>query len=365
MRIFVDARFMGVATSRGIGRVVYALMRRLFADRSLHWTVLVRHPSQLEGLPKPDRVLRSDIPWYGPREQWHVPFLIHADAPDLVFFPHWNVPLFVGKPFVCFVHDLILLRHPDSSHAYRRNRALAWIMRLAQRLTLWSAVRRAQAIFVPTQVVANDLVSFFPQAREKIAVVGEGIEPPLPDDGQVPLPGPYFLAVGSAYPHKRLGLLLEAWKALHTVFPDHALVLVGETDAFRRDLIARVERDAVPRVIFPGAVRDRTLAAWYRHADLLLFPSADEGFGLPPLEALSYGCPVLASDLPVLREVLPTQGVRFFRNGDVDDMMAMWNEAVRDRSRLRAEVPAGFAQAAARHAWDEAARRVRAFLRPA
>ena len=362
MRIFVDARMMGAATTGGIGRVVYALMRRLLADPSRAWTVLVRRQEQLDGLPAPTKAIVKDIPWYGLGEQLRLPFLIRATGVDLVFFPHWNVPLFVGRPFVCFIHDLLLFRHPESAHAYRRNRALAWIMRVGRRIVLWSAVRRARTIFVPTQFVADDLASFFPKARQKTVIVGEGVDPPQPDRGRAPLPGPYFLAVGSAYPHKRLGLILDAWEGLHSAFPDHALALVGELDAFRRDLVARVEREGLPRVHVPGSASDRALASWYRHADLLLFPSAAEGFGLPPLEALSYGCPVLASDLPVLREVLPTHGVRFFRNGDVDDMMAAWNEAARDRSRLRAEATTGFAEAAARHAWDEAARRVRSFL---
>ncbi len=363
MRIFIDARMMGAAKTRGIGRVIYALLQRLLADRSLEWTVLVRDRSQLDGLPRPARSIVADIPWYGLQEQLRLPSLIRSDAPDLVFFPHWNVPVFVGKPFVCFIHDLLLFRHPESSHAHRRHRMLAWGMRIGQRLVLRSVVRRAKTLLVPTQFVADELTYFFPKAKGKTVVVGEGIEAPLSDDGRVPFEGPYFLTVGSAYPHKRLDLVLRAWKTLGSVFPRHALVLVGEMEGFRRDLCASVEREGVPRVFFPGAVSDASLASWYRHADLLLFPSAAEGFGLPPLEAMSYGCPVLASDLPVLREVLPSMGVRFFRNGDVDDMMAKWNEAVHDRARLRAELPTGFAYAASRHTWDAAARRVRALLR--
>lgn len=363
MRVFVDARMLGVATSRGIGRVLYEFLRHLLLDPSIEWTVLVRHPEQLDGLPAPAQVMVADIPWYGIREQLFLPWLIWRSRADLVFFPHWNVPLFTWKPFVCFIHDLILLRHPHSTHLFRRHPFLANIKGIGQRFILRLVAHRARYLLVPTRFVANELAHFFPIAREKTRVVGEGVNLPDVPPSTRPFSGRYVLTVGSAYPHKRLDLVLEAWKTLSLQAPDLSLVMVGEMDGFRRDLMQVVEQFGLARVYFPGEVSDAELASWYSHADLLLFPSAAEGFGLPPLEALSYGCPVLASDLPVLREILPTEGVRFFRNGDASDILEKWIEVLHDLPRLRLEAKRGFAEAAARHVWAEAAERVRSSLR--
>ncbi len=363
MRIFVDARMMGAATSGGIGRVIYGLLRELLRDSSIEWIVLIRRPEQMEGVPMPAQVLVADIPWYGVGEQVALPWLIWRARADLVFFPHWNVPFLTPTPFVCFIHDLILLRHPQSAHVFLRHPLLARIKTFVQRVVLGFVIRRARSLLVPTQDVAAEIGHFFPVSRKKIAVVGEGIDVLAPIDSVSLFSGRYFLTVGSAYPHKRLDLVLHAWKSLAAAFPDHSLALVGEMEGFREGLARMAKELGLSRVHFPGVVPDAALAGWYAHADLLLFPSEAEGFGLPPLEALSYGCPVLASDLPVLREVLPAAGVRFFRNGDLGDMMGTWKEVVRDLPRLRAEVTSVIPELFARHSWIEAARRVRSFLR--
>lgn len=363
MRIFVDARMMGAATSRGIGRVIYGLLREFLHDSSIEWIILVRRPEQMEGLPRPTQVVVANVPWYGVGEQAVLPWLIWRSRADLVLFPHWNVPLLSRTPFVCFIHDLILFRHPQSARIFLRHPWFARVKARIQRLVLRFVMARAQTLLVPTQQVAEEIGHFFPASTEKIAVVGEGVDVPASVTPPFPFAGRYFLAVGSAYPHKRLDLVLQAWKSLADAFPDHSLVLVGEMEGFRERLVRMARESALARVFFPGAVTDTALAGWYAHADLLLFPSAAEGFGLPPLEALSYGCPVLASDLPVLYEVLPAAGVRFFRNGDLGDMMGTWKEAVRDLPRLRAEVASVIPEVFARHSWIEAARRVRSFLR--
>jgi glycosyltransferase involved in cell wall biosynthesis len=122
-------------------------------------------------------------------------------------------------------------------------------------------------------------------------------------------------------------------------------------------LVARVRAERLPRVVFTGRVLDAALAALIDQAMALLFPSSFEGFGLPPIEALSRGCPVVASDLPVLREGLPTEGVFFFRNGDADDMIRSIDTVVRDPKSAQALAQAAVPLVRTQHDWQKTAER--------
>ena len=359
MNVFIDARMMGAETSRGIGRVIRELLIRLLQDDSIQWVVLVRKQEQLAGLTGNFRPIVCDIPWYGFKEQLILPWIIFREQPDLIFFPHWNMPLLTFRPFVCFIHDLILFHHPDSTNISTRSMFFAKVKLVAQRVLVQSIAKRARQILVPTQFVADDFVRYFPQSANHVRVVGEGISKLPRASTSPPISAPYFLLVGGAYPHKRLDLVLSAWKTQQKQFPHHSLVLIGEMDVFRRRLMDQTKQLDLERVIFEGRVDDDLLAHWYVHAEALIFPSEDEGFGLPPLEALSFGCPVLSSDIPCLREVLPTGGVVFFRNGDVNDMIASWNHLFEMRNTIRAEVTRGYTQACLRHDWDKTAQRVK------
>lgn len=359
MKILVDARMMGPETSRGIGRVIRELLQRLLKDSTVEWVILVRNQGQLSGLVGSFKPIISDIPWYGVKEQIVVPWIIIKERPNLVFFPHWNIPVLLFSPFVCFIHDLILFHHPDSTKMSTRRPWLARLKLRVQHMLVWLVAHRARRILTPTQFVADDFARYFSSSMERIAVVGEGIsELPAPDEKRLWTTS-YFLTVGGAYPHKRLDLVLDAWKTQMNTYPDHTLIMVGEQDVFRQRLMDQAKRLGLERVQFPGKVDDQGLATWLAHADALIFPSEDEGFGLPPLEALSFSCPVLASDIPCLKEVLPTEGVVFFRNGDLSDMIGAWNRLYETRAFLREETKRGFIKACMRHDWDRAAQRVR------
>lgn len=365
MKVFVDARMMGAETSRGIGRVIEVILPRLIRLRpEVEWVVLVRYPEQwnfFAGLSSV-RVIERPIAWYGLREQLEVPWLIFREGPDQVLFFHWNIPLLILAPFVCFIHDLLLLHHPLSAKISLRSPIVAWVKRIVQRVVLWSAVRRAKGIAVPTNYVAADMARMFPREQGRVFVVGEGVDEGKETIAECAHASPYCLVVGSAYPHKRLDLVLEAWKVLAGIYPNHVLVFVGERDVFMRAYAARVQWEKIPRVEFMGRVSDTELWDWMTNAELLVFPSDEEGFGLPPLEALMHGCPVLASDASCLPEVLPNKGVRFFRHGEQAAIIEQWDAALRQRECLLSEILDAQAWIRAHHSWDASARAMERLL---
>jgi glycosyltransferase involved in cell wall biosynthesis len=192
-------------------------------------------------------------------------------------------------PMIVTLHDLVPLK--------RRGEYLRSGLRFRMR---YLAVQRAVRVIVPTEAVAGDAVERLELPRERIAVIGEAPAPGLAprSDEEVAevrdrhkLPDHYLVWVGGLRtpdPRKRVGALARAKRTL-------PLVLVGEHGRWAGEL---------PDVTLTGEVSDDELAAIYTGAHALVFPSDDEGFGLPPVEALACGTPVAASDVPALREVL-------------------------------------------------------------
>ncbi len=216
-------------------------------------------------------------------------------------------------PMVVTLHDVIPLK--------RRGEYLRTGLRFKLR---YLAVQRAVRVIVPTQTVANDAVSALGIPPERIVVIAEAAAPALgirPADEveevreRYGLPSEYLVWVGGLRtpdPRKHVAALARA----HRNMP---LVLVGPTGRWAREL---------PNVTLTGAVSDDELAAIYTGAHALVFPSDDEGFGLPPVEALACGTPVAAFDVPALREVLEGR-VRLTDVGDLDGLIELAESARR------------------------------------
>jgi glycosyltransferase involved in cell wall biosynthesis len=323
MRIAIDARMMGPLNTRGIGRYTEELIRAMLGQTDEHQFVLLTRSPELSpflGHPHVEH-LKADVPWYTFQEQIRMPRLYREAKADFLHVPHWNVAVAYHGPLVVTIHDLLLLHVPESAKISTRSPLVASVKRLAHRHVLRKVIHQAEAILVPTQFVAEDLAKIYPSTKPKTIVTGEGLSKFPSPDGSKTIDQPYLFYVGAAYPHKRLDLLFQAWEALHERYPDLHLVIAGEEDVFMARSVALVHKKNLPRVKFLGRVTDAELAGLYARARLFVFPSDFEGFGLPPVEALSYGCPVVSSDASSLPEVLSKEHVRFFRRGDADDMI--------------------------------------------
>ncbi|MEO9119909.1 MAG: glycosyltransferase family 1 protein [Solirubrobacteraceae bacterium] len=231
-------------------------------------------------------------------------------------------------PMVVTLHDLIPLK--------RRSEYLRSGLRFRLR---YLAVQRASRVIVPTAVVAEDARAELGLSPDRVVVIPEAPAPAFHPRGadevaavreRYTLPEDYLLWVGGMRvpdPRKRVAALARARRRL-------PLVLVGPTSRWAREL---------PGVQLTGTVDDDELAAIYTAAHALVFPSDDEGFGLPPIEALACGTPVAACDVPALREVLADRVAL----SPVDDLDAL----VRDAEALDRPAPPTPAWS-----WEDAAR---------
>ncbi|MGX7827758.1 glycosyltransferase family 4 protein [Actinokineospora sp. 24-640] len=252
-----------------------------------------------------------------------------------------------GRPLVVTIHDTVPYTHPSTLTP----RGVAWHRRVIDR-----AVRLADAIVVPTAAVARELAACAP-GPAPVHVIGHGVTELLePPDGDVVaarlgLPGEYVLAVGTVEPRKGLDVLVAAMPAVGL-----PLVVAGPAGWGGVDLRDLATRGGA-RVHVLGRLSDAELAVALRRAAVLAVPSRAEGFGLPLLEAMAAGVPVVHSDAPALVEVAGGTGVTA-RRDDPQDLTRALREALDapDRqqrvARARARA-AGFTWAgAAERVWE-------------
>ena len=247
------------------------------------------------------------------------------------------------RPLVVTVHDLGALRHP-ALHPPRQ---------LSQQRALLKQLRRASVILAVSAAAVDELAAFGIDP-ERVVVTPLGLTPlPPPDpDPSLQLPAPGFLlTVGETAARKGYDVLLEALARLR---PELELVMVGPPGADEQRLgrlAAQLGVDS--RVRRLGPVSDATLAALYRDAAALCFPSVTEGFGLPVLEAMAAGTPVLASDIPAVREVAGPTAV--YPDGESAEAWAQAIDALVNSSSGRPEMAREGPARAAQFTWERTA----------
>ncbi len=357
----------------GLGRYVEELVRELGKLDHKHRTVLFLKRENFDfdslALSKGDQTQSgsvekrlADIHWYTIKEQIVMPWLIDRARLDLVHFPHWNVPLLVRTPFVVTIHDLILLEEPLSAKATTRHPAIFALKRAAQRLILKNALWRARAIIAVSNHTKSSILKFFPWVPEKkIHVIYEGLTPLVHAPKRVPeahsSPPLSLLYVGNAYPHKNLEMLLAAFQRLRTHHPNLSLTLAGRGDVFYERLKQKtLAMGLAPHVRFVLNPTDASLSELYVAADLYVFPSRHEGFGLPPLEAMSAGVPVVSSNAGAMPEILG-DAAAYFDPRNVHDMTRTIQLTLTDAHLRERLIQKGFEQIQ-RYSWSKMARKI-------
>lgn len=241
-------------------------------------------------------IANSEAPIYSVREQVE----IVAKSPRgkaLFWSPHYNIPLLHRGPLVATVHDVLHLARPEFVSGKHR--------RLYARAMFAALKAKADAVLCDSRFTADELMRLVGIQARRIHVVHLGVDPfwgTAPAEASPKVP--YLLFVGNLKPHKNLSGALDAFAALCGHIP-HSLVVLGKREGFLTGDGAAQRRalQLGERVRFTGQVSDAELRQYYAHADALLLPSFYEGFGLPPLEAMAAGCPVIVSRTASLPEV--------------------------------------------------------------
>ena len=310
MRIGIDARKL---RDFGIGTYVRNLLRQLGRQESRHEYVVFCREQDWETVEECGPCFRPVVesaPNYSIAEQFALPLDLRRETVDLFHAPHYVLPLLTTCRSVVTIHDCIHLRFPQ----YLPNR-IGYAYARAQ---MWTATHKAARVMTVSEASKRDIMRYFRVPESRIDVIYNAIDdrfwrdPDEEDIGRVReryrLTAPFVLYAGNIKPHKNLERLIEAFHLLRQTsaeLRDVELLIIGDEISKYATLRRAVHRHKLHKhVRFFGFVPDQTLAALYRLAKVFVFPSLYEGFGLPPLEAMASGTPVITSNVSSLPEVV-------------------------------------------------------------
>ncbi len=316
--VFADSRFPGVAGWKGLPHVTF--VETPFQD----WS---RGRAQL---------------W----EQFRLPALARRWRCPIVHHPINTSPALAGGKTVVTLHDLNFLRHPDW---YSRR------FRLAYSLCTLPGLRRAARVVTISNYVLETVRGCLSLPDDRLRMIYNGVKTLAPAGEAPGGAGRYVVCVGSIPPHKNLARLIKAFLLVRTEFPDLELRVVGRPVARHAqdpELPALLKKEGV-RLL--GYLSEAELAAAYAHAQVFCYPSLEEGFGLPLLEAMSLDCPVVTSNASCLPEIAGPAAVLvdpYSSEAIAGGLREILNLSSGERTR---RVAAG-REWAARFSWERAAR---------
>ena len=307
MRIAIDARKL---RDFGIGTYLRNILIELSRlDRETEYVVLCRPDDAAAGdvLGRNFRMVPETAPAYSIAEQFRIPLSLARERVRLVHEPHYVLPPLVRCRSVVTIHDCIHLMFPQYlpsklAHVYAKG-------------SMWSAAHKADRILTVSEASKRDILRFFNVPPEKVAVIYNAIDERFlaPANAErmelvrqrYQLDHPFVLYVGNIKPHKNIERLIDAFGRARSQCPkDLKLVIIGDEISKYPGLRQSVHKHKLDKhVRFLGFQPMETLAAFYRLARAFVFPSLYEGFGLPPLEAMACGSPVVTSNVSSLPEV--------------------------------------------------------------
>jgi glycosyltransferase involved in cell wall biosynthesis len=361
VRIGIDARKLH---DFGIGTYIRNLLQQLSRiDRSTEFVILCRNEDHqaLANLGANFRAVPENAGNYSVAEQFKVPFALKRQGVTLFHAPHYILPPLVRCRSVVTIHDCIHLMFPQ----YLPNRAALAYARTAISL----AARRATRVMTVSESSKRDILHYVDTEPDKIDVIYNayderfGVEPQEEDVVRVreryQLHDEFVLYAGNVKPHKNLERLIQAFDVVRRRGLGHLkLIIIGDEVSKYSALRHAVHRYQLHKYVrFLGYLPLETLAIMYRLAGVFVFPSLYEGFGLPPLEAMASGTPVVTSNVSSLPEVAGDAAVL------VDpydpDAIAAGIARVLTEETLRRELRLKGLARARQFSWETSIRRVR------
>lgn len=355
MRIGIDARSLSEPIT-GIGRYTLNLLQEMVSDNSHEW-ILYSHRPLLHGdwdrenvtvctwnLPKWARALR--MLW----AQSILPIMAKKDNIDLFWSPAHRLPRYLSSSItsVVTIHDLVWKHAPETMRP------------LSQKLDaklMPEAIRMSDWVISVSKWTKNDLIVEVPEAKQKTSVIYEaGSLEISPINSTHDFDKKYLLFVGTLEPRKNLPRLLKAYALLsHSIKNEYSLIITGGKGWGMDDIGRIIKRLNIEKYVqVLGYLSDRELASVYQKSSVLLMPSLYEGFGLPLLEAMSVGVPVVTSNISSMPEIVGGSAVL------VDpysiDSIKIGIESVLNNSELRSKLSSAGYERSKLFSWKKAAK---------
>lgn len=360
MKIGFDFR-MGGSINAGIGRYSFELLSQMLKQSKKDKFVVFYHernhnPEDLKILKQLGAELVStNIRHYSLSEQLLLPFLLNRYNLDLMHFPNFNVPILYRRPYVVTIHDMV--HHKISGHKKSR----VWKF-YAYQYIIKKAAERAQVILTVTEAAKDEIVKYLDISPDMIVSIYES--PPtqlFPNTDVVKvkekflLSRPYFLFVGTLERKKNITTLTKAFDLFLSKYKfDMDLVIAGKVDEHYPEVKDQaMDINHSNRLVFTGFVEESDQAALYEGAYAFITASLHEGFGLPGLEAMQHGLPVLASNTPVFNEVYDN-GAIYFDPLNIEDIAEQMKLVTQD-TQFHAQMQQKSLARVAMFSWEKTA----------
>ena len=363
-RIGIDARFYG-PIGKGLGRYTKDEVDNILKiDKENEYVIFLSKDNIKDFKTDNPRVkiVLANVRWYTLAEQILLPFFIWREKIDLMHFPHFNVPLLCFKKYIVTIHDLILTKFP-TQRATTLHPIFYKIKNFAYKVVIKNAIKKSKMIIAVSEFTKSDIVKQFKVNPDKIKVTYEGVAQTFlsVDNYDVKklklcynIHSPFMLYVGNAYPHKNLEKLIIVFFKISKKINNLRLVLVGKEDYFYKRL-KEFAKNYSNKIIFPGFVPDKDLYFLYKNALAYIFPSLYEGFGLPPLEAMSQGCVVISSNKASMPEILGEAAI-YFNPEDEIDMQDKLEEIIENKYKREELIKKGYEQLK-KYSWEVCAKK--------
>jgi glycosyltransferase involved in cell wall biosynthesis len=372
MRIGIDAKFLTHPQKGGFKtyteNLVWALAE---VDKVNNYFLYVdRQPLDSDKIPAQSnfniKVVSASSRFYGMawREQYSLSQQIHQDRLDVFHAPCLTSPIFTSTPTIVTIHDMIW--YYSSRYTTRRvHFNKRQLMGFYYRLVPFLAAKRSKAIITVSNASKDSIVEYMKPSSGKIYVTYEAASSlfrPVTGSGPInkqhqqgDLKPDYILAMGSTDPRKNIKTLIKAYALLPDQLKDaHHLAIVWNHKLLASDAFSDVQsHDLIRYVHYLNDVSDEQLVELYNHASLFIFPSLEEGFGLPPLEAMACGTPVVAANNSSIPEIVGDAAVLF--SAENYEELASSIARLLNEPGLRAKMKSCGIERAAKFSWKNCA----------
>jgi glycosyltransferase involved in cell wall biosynthesis len=323
MKILLDARMYGLEHT-GIGRYIINLTEELKKSGTKEQFVILLRNNYFNKLNFPDNWTKvlADFRHYTIAEQIKLPRLISSYKPDIVHFPHFNVPIFYRGNFIVTIHDMIM--HNQGKDSTTLSLPLYYAKRILYRFIFKNAVFSSAKIITPTYAVKKQIKEYYKINSQKVQVINEGLNDVFYGRNlkgneelilrKFGLPHhKFFIYMGNAYPYKNIKRAIEALALLNQRSKvKFQFVVVTSRNVFAKRLKKAIKSQNADNYIkLLGFVEDNELVYLLKNSIAFIYPSLSEGFGLQGLESIAAGTIVLASDIPTFKEVYKNYALYF------------------------------------------------------
>ena len=309
MRIAIDCRMLNCS---GIGTFTRGILPFIINSTNDEF-LLLGDKTLLKEYHRPNvSIQHCTIPIFSIKELLFFPVRLINQC-DIFYSPNYNIPIGINIPIVSTIHDVIFL---DMDHL------CSVIGKIIRQGYLYYAISRTKKIITPSEFSKSRILHHF-STDKKIIVCYNGLNEKInrfiQSNKRKSSSGDYIVFVGNIKKHKGLETLIQAFELAKQKGLKKKLLIIGSRDNFKTS--DTVDFDTLDEsIVFTGRLDDEELFMTLQNANALIQPSLYEGFGIPPLEAMTLGTPAIISDIPVFKEIYHDFPVRFFKAGNIDDL---------------------------------------------